>query len=146
MGAAGDIVAGVANIAGGFGRAAARRSAAKVAEYEAGITEIQANQNTARRRNELTSALASIEAIQAQRNVNPDSPTGRAIRASRRRTAREALVQEQLGFALQKTSKRSEAAANRRAAPFEIIGGFGRAGSNFSSAGQKMASMMQGGG
>lgn len=141
-----DIAAGVANIVGGFGRAAARRSAARVAEYEAGITDIQADQNTARRKNELTSALASIEAITAQRNVDPDSPTGRAIRASRRRNAREALMQETLGFNLQKVSKRSEASANRRAAPFEIVSGFGQASGDFSRAGQKMASLGQGGG
>jgi hypothetical protein len=146
MGAAGDIISGVANVVGGFGRAAARRSAAKVAEYEAGITGIQADQQRAVRKNELNSTLSTIEAIQAARNVDPDSPTGRAIRASRRRSAREAIMQEQLGFTLQKVSKRSRAQAERDAAPFEIVSGFGRAAGDFSSAGAKMASMMKGGG
>lgn len=146
MGAAGDIVAGVGNIVGGFGRAAQRRSAARVAEYEAKMTGIRADQARGARTEQLNSALSSIEAIQASRNVNPDSPTGRAIRASRRRGKRQAVIQEQLGFTLQKVSKRSEAQAQRDAAPFEIVSGFSNAAGDFSNAGAKMASGMAKGG
>lgn len=116
-----------AQVLGGFGRAAARKSAAKVADFEAAQTLIQQDQNTARRMNELNKALASIDAITASGNISADSPTARAIRNSRRRSARDALIQENLGFALARTSKRSEAARERAAAPFEILGGFGQA-------------------
>lgn len=132
-----------AQVAGGFGRAQARKSAAKVAEFEAAQTLVQQDQNTANRMDELNRTLASIDAITAGGNIDPSSATGRAIKASRRKSTKEALIQENLGFALARTSKRSEAAAQRRAAPFDIINGFAQASATMSDAAAKA---MAGGG
>lgn len=148
MAAAGATVGGSALSAAGSSMAG--QETARAAEFERQQLEIQsqaqrtaADQAEARRREELTSNLETIQAIRAGRGVGSNSPTGQAILTS-------AIEEQERDIGIERANYLAKADISRRAAEMAgrkaktsllagnleagatILGGIGKAASMFS--------------
>lgn len=99
-----------------FGSIMAGREQSRAADFERQQLEIQAqtsltaaDQMEARRREELTSNLETIQAIRAGRGVGSNSPTGEAILTS-------AITDEESDIATERFNLRQKSDLSRRAA------------------------------
>lgn len=103
---------------------------AREQEINAGIERTRADQNTARRTEDLNDNLETIAAIRANRGVGTDSPTGRAIREGVSADERRDIAIERGGFMSESDawrraawSSRQEADMARRRAKYSIWAG-----------------------
>lgn len=130
--AAAFVSAGTQLVGGGMGAVAARQQAS-VYEDQARRYDLQAKQISAQHRSRLESALASVSAVRASRNVQANTPSSAAIERRLIQESREAEASDVLGARFRRLDAKRNAAAKRRAAWGEAISGIGSAGSSLIS-------------
>lgn len=130
-------VSAAATVAGGalsaYGSSMAGKEAARAAEFEKQQLEIQAqtaktaaDQAEARRREELTSNLETIQAIRAGRGVGSNSPTGQAILTSAIDTQERDIGIERANYLVKADlSRRAAELAGRKAKTSLLAGNIG---------------------
>lgn len=140
------MIAGTA--AKGVGSVMAGREASRAAQFEKQQLEVSAQQNRtaalqaeARRTEELTSSLETIQALRAGRNTGAFSPTGRAILTSLTDDTERDIQTEKVNFA-QRADLNSRAAtmAGRKAKTSLLAGWLGavEAGGDLATKGYSM--------
>lgn len=113
--------------------AAQEQSAAQ--EFEAQQLELQgkrirsaASEDEANRRTDLVSSLQTIDALRAGRNVELDSPTGRAITAGVTSRAEHNIIGARDNYLLQAANSDLSAELSRRKARYSLLAGDASAG------------------
>jgi hypothetical protein len=141
-------------IAGGLTQAVGHSMAgvetARAAEFEAQQYEIQAqsqrtaaDQMEARRREELTSSLETIQAIRAGRNVGANSPTGEAILTSAIEDIERDIAIERGNYRRAADLSRRASIMQRRRGRTSLLAGDLQAGADLFSVGTRVGSILR---
>lgn len=137
---AGTALQGVGSVMAGREQSAAAQFEKQQLDIQSKTAMIAADQAEAKRREELTSNIETIQAIRAGRGVGSNSPTGQAILSSAIDTQEADIATERFNY-LQKSdlSRRAADMAGRKArtsllagyigAGADILGGVGKAAS-----------------
>jgi hypothetical protein len=131
--AAGTVAAGLgSSFLSGKASAKANAASAAAAKQEAAMARLAGIQSAELHREQLRQTLGAIDAITAQRGVDPNSPTGEAIRRKTQEDAYRDEAVEALGYLSKASASELQAKGYRRASkyalPLAMLGGIADAG------------------
>ena len=128
-----------AQVLGGLGEAKAMKEQAKLAQYNARMSDLRATQISAARKEELNQTLATTQAIAGSSGIDLSSSTLLTLKRKIRQDSRDAENAEVLGERVRGVGYRTQASNLRKGSTMVavtgIMQGLGSAGSGFSEYG-----------
>lgn len=133
--AIGTGLSAVATVGGGLAQAQGMKEQAKVAQYNARMSDLKAKQISAARREELNKVLSTTQAIAGASGIDLSSSTLLNLKRQTRQDSNAAENAEVLGERVRGVNFRTEASNLRRGATFvgvtSVVQGLGQAASGF---------------